>query len=62
MHFDGHDIHIVESGQDVEFEDTTPPREKMQRYGDSLWYGPERHLNLLLHALGVAQLALTFLA
>ena len=39
MHYDGHDIHIIESGRDVEFEDTTPPREKMKRSGDSLWYG-----------------------
>ncbi|KAJ2965274.1 hypothetical protein NQ176_g10693 [Zarea fungicola] len=48
MHFDGHDIHIVESGQDVEFEDTTPPREKMQRYGDSLWRVlNERKINMI---------------
>lgn len=41
MHYGGHDIHIIESGQDVEFEDTAPPREKMKRSGDSLWYGPQ---------------------
>ncbi|PMB73039.1 Proline-specific permease [Beauveria bassiana] len=37
MHYNGHDIHIIESGQDVGFEDTTPTSEKMKCSGDSLW-------------------------
>ncbi|KAJ3473618.1 hypothetical protein NLG97_g10215 [Lecanicillium saksenae] len=48
MHFDDHDVHIVESGQDVEFEDTAPPREKMRRAGDSLWRVlSERNINMI---------------
>ncbi|XWW92698.1 hypothetical protein V2A60_000623 [Cordyceps javanica] len=48
MHYDGHDIHIIESGQDAEFEDTAPPREKMKRSGDSLWRVlSERNINMI---------------
>ncbi|OAA66292.1 proline-specific permease [Cordyceps fumosorosea ARSEF 2679] len=48
MRYDGHDIHIIESGQDVEFEDTAPPREKMKRSGDSLWRVlSERNINMI---------------
>ncbi|OAR01600.1 hypothetical protein LLEC1_00467 [Akanthomyces lecanii] len=48
MHHAGHDIHIIESGQDVEFEDTAPPREKMKRSGDSLWRVlSERNINMI---------------
>ncbi|EGX93560.1 proline-specific permease [Cordyceps militaris CM01] len=48
MRFDGHNIHIIESGQDVAFEDTAPPREKMKRSGDSLWRVlSERNINMI---------------
>ncbi|KAM0740202.1 hypothetical protein ACQRIT_005386 [Beauveria bassiana] len=48
MHYNGHDIHIIESGQDVGFEDTTPTSEKMKCSGDSLWRVlSERNINMI---------------
>ncbi|OAA47255.1 proline-specific permease [Beauveria brongniartii RCEF 3172] len=48
MHYNGHAIHIIESGQDVGSEDTAPTPEKMKCSGDSLWRVlSERNINMI---------------
>lgn len=38
MHYDEATIHVVETGRSVEYDGTAPPKEKMERFGDNLWY------------------------